>query len=175
MKYTNLQKLILEQQNKVGKRPGSGVYVQYEAIVRNQTNLTNKELEMVNKGMKFLPKGFHFDFIWTDGMKSARFMEMSDLYDAHPHVVNSMIYTALDNKVKPGKSQGQIYHRLDTMVSPSHPSYGFHKRISDYELRAGLLGPKQPKGIGWLKVWKTWIEENGIPYDEYLETVESFK
>jgi len=161
----------------VGKRPygkKGEVYVHYDAIQRGQTNLTDEEKQAVKDAVILKPKNFDFDFVAVDVNKSrtVRLLKMSGIDEAHPHAIASLKFLIDDKEFKPGHIGGQIYHRMETMVSPTDPSYEFHKRVTQYEELKGLLTPAPP---GHMSGWKKRIEDSGMTYDEYLDDIESLR
>jgi hypothetical protein len=163
-------------QIKVGKRPGNGVYVQASAIDGGRSNLKPWEIEAYQDAKRILFTGhpdFQYDFVHIDNHAASlapivRFMKMSSLFDAHPYVmVSKIVNLEVNGQIEDGRINGQIYHRLETMVDPIHPSYIFHKSVANWEISHELLGtPDVPKAIGTPSVWKAWVETK-IPYSAY--------
>ena len=144
---------------KVGKRPGQGVYVQASAIEGGRSNLTKAEIETFEKAKAILPAGVDYDFVHIQG-DVVRFLKMSSLEEAHPHVVDSTVVSTATNSYSKGKTNGQLYHRMDTMVDPEHPSYPFHQAVTAWEEKHGLIGEGAPiSKIGSKAEWHRWIEE----------------
>ena len=163
----------------VGKKVGTETYVQYDAIVDGRSNLDEKSVTQVNKLKSKLSSDYKFDFVAfnrKDG--SARFMKMSSLWDAHPVVAASKKVDAEGN-VKDGSLNNQIYHRMETMVSPKHPSYPYHKAVTNFEMSVGALGPFEGKGgktpNGYLNVWKEQLASKGIKYEDLVKQQNAFK
>ena len=175
MKYHTLKTIVEERNLKVGKRTSNGVFVHYPAIDRGETNLTADEIKLIKTGRKFLPREFQFDFVFTDGKSYARYMKISNLNEAHPHTVDSKVYMVKGNKISPGKNRDKIFHRLESIVSPTHRSWGFHRRVTNYETNSGFLGLGQPGGISNPKTWRKWIEEKGKNYEEYLADIDKLR
>ena len=164
---------------KVGKRPGIGVYVQASAIYGGRSNLKYWEITAYEKAHRILFTGFpnfEFDFvhITEPGGITVRFMKMSSLFDTHPHVVASKIVDvemadAALPAISDGKPNGQIYHRLETIVDPSHSSWLFHREVTKWEESIGLFGSGCPvASIGNPKRWEEWVSKK-IPLPQYQE------
>ena len=156
----------------VGKRLRDGVYVQYLAIKRNESILTPQEKNLVFTAVVQKPENFEFDFVFTNGRDKVRLLKMSSLEEPHPHVVESYVFSNVDKSFKKGKIGGQIYHRLDLILSKSDPNYGFHRRVRVFEEQQGYLKPPVPS---YPNKWKERIEESGISYKEYLDIIEKLK
>ena len=162
---------------KVGKRPGIGVYVQASAIDGGRSNLKNAEVRAYMASLALLydvSPHFSFDFVHIDGL-TVRFLKMSSLFEAHPHAIESNVVTLEEppvglnfrGTVAPGKCDGKIYHRLETIVDPTHPSWNFHQQVTKWEESIGLFSASAPQSsFGSAKSWMAWVETK-MPYDQY--------
>lgn len=162
---------------KVGKRlPDGSVYVQKDAIYHGNSNLTQRELELFQKATSGLGNGENdYDFVQLNAnKKQVRLMQMSDLWAEHPFVLDSVIINPDTGATTKGKSTGQIYHRLDTMIDPSHPSYQFHKAVTEWEEAEGLIGKSAPRNIGYPQHWRKWVEEH-MPLHIYEKVIDDIR
>jgi len=150
---------------KVGKRlPDGSVYVHKDAIENGNANLTSLEELLYDDASWELGhyRGVEpYDLVQINSKdRKVRFMKMSNLWDPHPHVIKSMSVDLNRGITVEGKPSGQIYHRLDTMIDPGHPSYKFHQAVTEWEVSEGLLGKNAPKSIGYQSYWERWIKEH---------------
>jgi hypothetical protein len=146
--------LVEEVINKVGKQTPSEWYGHIQAIENGLANIRPKFQEKLEAARPYLPEDYEFDFV-AIGNKEVRFLKMSSLEDPHPHVVESLKVDTEGN-VRQGKTNKQIYHRLETMVSPDHYTYPFHKAVTEWEESEGLLNfdGKYPSGS-----YRRWLEQ----------------
>jgi hypothetical protein len=161
---------------RVGKRlPDGTVYVMRSAISGGRANLTEREQGLYNSALAIAKPEDRYDFAQLDYSKGkVRFMEMNDLWDPHPHVVSSFIVDIDTGVSIDGKPTGQIYHRLETMIDPVHPSYGFHEAVTRFEEDEGLIGGDIPRNIGYRSHWEAWIEQHMSLYD-YANIIRKLK
>lgn len=158
--------LVENTLNKVGKKTPSEWYGHIDAVDHGNSNISPKQLEMLNNARQYVPKDFDFDFV-AISPKEVRFLKMSDLEDPHPVVEESLKVSPDGVKVR-GKIGNQIYHRLETMVDPEHYTYPFHKAVTEWEETRGLLrfDGKPPSGSynAWLRqiYEKTGLQEKDL-------------
>ena len=162
---------------KVGKRPGIGVYVHVTAIDGGRSNLKEWEIAAFREAHRALfakDPFFGFDFVHINGDGSrVRFLKMSSLWEAHPHVVESRVVDSSGEKVQitDGKIGGQIYHRLETMIDPEHPSWEFHNQVTRWEESEGFFSASAPQSsFGSKRAWQAWIEKK-MPYSDYEKRI----
>ena len=100
---------------------------------------------------------------------------MSDLTEAHPHVVESLrVPNDPEKPVQEGRTGNAIYHRMEQILGFKHPLYQYHKTITDLEEGLGLLNLKDDSGkkvfpSGSERVWKQQVESTGYRYDSLKE------
>ena len=128
----------------VGKIISRDYYIHREAISNQEYN-SKFNTTVLNLYFSALPllnleEGFDFDFVAIiPSTKCVRFLKMSSLTDPHPHVIDTRKVFVEEMIIKLGKITGNLYHRLELIISPSHKSYNFHKAITEYEESVGLL------------------------------------
>lgn len=158
--------LIAEVTGKIGKKIGSEWYGHINAIDNNLANISPQYLEILNNARPYVPEDFEYDFI-SISPRGVRFLKMTSLEEPHPYVEQS-IKVDREGRVTSGATRGQIYHRLETMVSPDHHTYDFHKAVTEWEEKQGLLNFDGKTPSGYYKRWldqiksKTGLEEDDL-------------
>jgi hypothetical protein len=151
----------------IGKKVGRSLYVGYAAVLAGEAGIPLTTRKHIRRGQMQLPPDFRLDLVCLEHTGRIRYIELSNLLDAHPHAGRSFVYCPGPRaKIEPGHCRGQLYHRLDAILGPVHPYYAFFKAITEFEERTGLLGPDQPRGIGSKSVWELWVAKHMSP-DEY--------
>jgi hypothetical protein len=170
---------------KVGKKASAmDYYVHVDAISKGESNINPTQLDLFNTGLDIITSkfpSFVYDFVNINSDKrnpKVRFLKMSSLEDAHPIVVDAKVVELATGVVTDGRLGEQIYHRLDTIVSPSHKTYKFHKAVAEYEVEEKkLLGQKDTPSfkIGHLKHWKLHIDDkyNYIDFEKDISILKS--
>lgn len=161
---------------KAGKRVGRSFYVQVSAIENGRSSITLQEANRYWKAKKHLPPIMQeWNLMVCIDREKIRFLKMC--YTApHPHVEESVVVYN-NGKTRKGKLNRQIYHRMNVMIDPEHPSYGFHYRLTDFEESIGALGPFRIGGkypSGHLSVWKKQLKSKCISYDYLMEKIMGF-
>jgi len=164
--------------NMAGKRVGGSFYVQASAIEHGRSLITPKEKERYHKATTFLCQGQFFIGLNPGAIiciekDKVRFLQMNQRL-AHPHIMNSIVVYN-NGKTRKGSLNKQIYHRMNTILDPSDPSYRFHCRVAEFEESIGALGPFKIGGkspSGHLSVWKKQLESKGIHYDLLMLEIE---
>ena len=164
---------FLNESNKTGKRLRDGVYIQSFAIDNGDSNLKEAELELYKTRRQQLPEDFQYDFVFVGNDKTIRFMKMNSLEEAHPYVTESIKFSP-SGEMSKGKIGNQIYHRMDTMISPSYPSYKFHEEVTKWEESKGLFNFDGRTPSGSLRVYKQQVETK-MPWEEYEKGIEDLK
>lgn len=169
----NFSDFIVKEENRVGKRLRDGVYVHAFAIENDESNLKDKEIELYHRRKEQLPKDFVFDFVFIGNDNTIRFMRMNSLTVPHPHVESSYKFDSQGNMMK-GRIAKQIYHRMETMISPSHPTYTFHKAVTDWEEANGLLRFDGKTPSGSANIYKQQVETM-MPWRDFEAGIEDIK
>jgi hypothetical protein len=167
--------------NMAGKRVGGSFYVQASAISNGRSLITPKEKERYHKAARVLSQHLSFLGLYPGAIiciekDKVRFLRMN-LQIAHPHVLNSIVVYN-NGKTRKGSLNKQIYHRMNTILDPSDPSYRFHCKVTEYEENIGALGPFKIGGkspSGHLSVWKKQLESKGIHYDLLMLEIEAIR
>jgi hypothetical protein len=152
-----------------GKRIGSDIYVQPSAIDSGTAKLRPNELEAFTKAKQIAGNVDH-DMVNISGDK-VRLLKMSSLSEPHPVVSQSIIVDTKTGAVSQGKTAGQIYHRMETMLDPSHPSYEGYKAMTEYQESIGALGPFTVGGktaSGHVGTWQKQLASKGLDYDQVM-------
>jgi hypothetical protein len=169
---------------KVGKKASSvDYYVHVQAIEKGESNINPKLKGLYELALSILNEkepAFRYDFVNIHHDKrnpKVRFLQMSSLEEAHPVVAVSKVIELNSGKIADGRLNNQIYHRLDTIVSPSHKTYRFHKAVAEYEVEEKkILGQKDTPSnkIGHLKHWEAHINDK-YSYTEFLKDIARIK
>lgn len=162
---------------KVGKKVGRAVYIHLPAILSPFSCLTKLQIWEWYCAQLWLPEGYEYDMVCIEP-KRIRFLKMSHILEAHPHVMTSQIVTWTRSqkhcKVFEGKLNWQIYHRLETMLEPESDYYAYHAAVTAYEESIGALGPFEIHGktpSGHLNIWIKQLKSKGIDYDDMMEHI----
>ena len=143
-----------------------------EAKVRLATYLEEERTQAELDGQVHVP--FSYDVVSIE-KDQVRFVLMSDLTEAHPHVVESLrVPNDPEKPVQEGRTGNAIYHRMEQILGFKHPLYQYHKTITDLEEGLGLLNLKDDDGkkvfpSGSERVWKQQVESTGYRYDSLKE------
>ena len=143
-----------------------------EAKVRLATYLEEERTQAELDGQVHVP--FSYDVVSIE-KDQVRFVLMSDLTEAHPHVVESLrVPSDPEKPVQEGRTGNAIYHRMEQILGFKHPLYQYHKTITDLEEGLGLLNLKDDDGkkvfpSGSERVWKQQVESTGYRYDSLKE------
>tara|TARA_R100000654_G_scaffold60172_2_gene86972 strand:- start:5760 stop:23834 length:18075 start_codon:yes stop_codon:yes gene_type:complete len=143
-----------------------------EAKVRLATYLEEERTQAELDGQVHVP--FSYDVVSIE-KDQVRFVLMSDLTEAHPHVVESLrVPNDPEKPVQEGRTGNAIYHRMEQILGFKHPLYQYHKTITDLEEGLGLLNLKDDSGkkvfpSGSERVWKQQVESTGYRYDSLKE------
>tara|TARA_R100000655_G_scaffold21217_4_gene43569 strand:- start:6737 stop:25636 length:18900 start_codon:yes stop_codon:yes gene_type:complete len=143
-----------------------------EAKVRLETYLEEERIQAELNGEVYVP--FSYDVVSIE-KDQVRFVLMSDLTEAHPHVVESLrVPIDTEQPVQEGRTGNAIYHRMEQVLGFKHPLYQYHKTITDLEEALGLLNLKDDSGkkvfpSGSERVWKQQVESTGYRYDSLKE------
>ena len=166
---------------KAGKKVGQAIYIHLPAILSPFSCLTKTQSWDWFCAQMWLPRGYDYDMVCIEPHR-VRFLQMSDLWDAHPHVVMSWVVTwGLNQKVcklTAGAINGQIYHRMETMLHPESKYYPFHCAVTAHELSIGALGPFKIHGktpSGHLEIWKRQLQSKGINYGKMMKHIEKLE
>jgi hypothetical protein len=134
---------------KVGKVFSREYYIHKNALeLKEYNNKFNASiLELYFKAKELLESQYDFKYSFVailPKVKIVRFLIMSPLTDPHPYVLESKKVNIIDQTILNGRITGNLYHRLNTMVSPSHHTFKFHQAVTDYEESVGLLNTPVP-------------------------------
>lgn len=161
--HDNIQAIltrVFKRSLKVGKRIGSNVYIHTDAIDAGLSNLSERQLRVYNRALEILrgqARRFIFQFVHICGNK-VRFLQMSSLCEPHPHVIVSRNIDVQEETCAAGDG-GQIYHRLDRIISPCDSTYEFHLAVSQFEEERGLIGEGiSMNKLTWPENWQQWVE-----------------
>ena len=156
----------------IGKKVGGSLYIGYTAVLLGKSGLPYETVSDIRRGRHQLPDDFRLDLVCIERTRRIRYIELSSLRLAHPHAVASFTFCPikLRNKVQPGLCRGQIYHRLDTILTDIHPHYAFYAAVTQFEEQTGLL-VNAPAGIGVRRIWEDWIQQH-MPLEAYVRVIE---
>lgn len=101
-----------------------------------------------------------------------RCLEMH-MFEEHPAALRGTAMLPDDyTEHVPATCNGQIFHRLDLILPPTHKWYAFHEQVARFENSHKLLG-KAAVAIGHRGVWRKWIEDNMSTdlYDRQIDAI----
>jgi len=143
-----------------------------DAKTRLETYLEEERTQAELDGEVYVP--FSYDVVSLEKAQ-VRFVLMSDLTEAHPHIVESLrVPINPDQPVHQGRTGNAIYHRMEQILGFKHPLYQYHKTITDLEEALGLLNLKDADGkkafpSGSERIWKEQVESTGYRWDSLKE------
>jgi hypothetical protein len=157
----------------LGKKVGSTLYIGYLPILLGVSQLPYETVRDVRRGRHQLPDDFRLDLVCIERTRRIRYIQLSSLVEPHPHAVKAFTFCPIElrAKIELGRCRGQIYHRLDTILTPHHLRYPYYKAVTQFEECSGLLGPQAPAGIGSRRVWDQWVEQH-MPLSTYKRVMD---
>lgn len=147
-----------------GKSAGGTLYVDINTINTNRSLATEKQKALYNTARERVPADFQHDAVGIEPNGNVRFLKFNDLTQPHPWIEDSFLVKP-DGSTGRGLTRGQIYHRMDQVLSPDHPMHPFYAAVTKIEEEAGALGPfpegapggKYPSGS--MKIWRQQVDQ----------------
>ena len=129
-------------------------------------SLNDDSVSKIESAITHLPSNCKWNIIRIDTSNRICFLYYPRFEeDPHPSLVHSFLVdlNSLEIKFRNGsKGNPPILHRKETFLNPNNKNYHKFSRLTQQEVKEGLLDPKISHKIGFKKYWEELLDKKGL-------------